>query len=159
MAPKISLSADPTKEKISYAASTDPINCYCGVLTVVRLSKTAANPNRPFHGCRNWNRQGQKGCGFFLWFYSVDFDRVVVPVENTFEPTVLLTELQLENARLRNENDGLKLRVQELEDRLGKTEARHKSDINAGGQSEESEDFDARISRVEKLLSMIYDEP
>ncbi|CAN1172755.1 hypothetical protein LINPERHAP2_LOCUS30277 [Linum perenne] len=60
MAPKISISADQTKEKISYAASTDPINCYCGVLTVVRLSKTAANPNRPFHGCRNWNRQS---CG------------------------------------------------------------------------------------------------
>ncbi|KAL8500919.1 hypothetical protein ACS0TY_020489 [Phlomoides rotata] len=42
---------------------------FCGKETCIRTSWTNNNPDRRFHGCKDWNRVGG-GCEFFKWYDS-----------------------------------------------------------------------------------------
>ncbi|RYQ92467.1 hypothetical protein Ahy_B09g098701 [Arachis hypogaea] len=41
--------------------------CGCGCRPVLRWSTTEANPNKPFFGCLNYNINGKRWCGLFVW--------------------------------------------------------------------------------------------
>ncbi|RYQ94179.1 hypothetical protein Ahy_B08g089061 [Arachis hypogaea] len=48
-------------------ASGVPQWCGCGCRPVLRWSTTEANPNKPFFGCPNYNINGKRWCGLFVW--------------------------------------------------------------------------------------------
>ncbi|RYR37541.1 hypothetical protein Ahy_A09g042417 [Arachis hypogaea] len=39
----------------------------CGCRPTLRWSTTEANPNKPFFGCPNYNINGKRWCGLFVW--------------------------------------------------------------------------------------------
>ncbi|RYR34282.1 hypothetical protein Ahy_A10g049057 isoform B [Arachis hypogaea] len=48
-------------------ASGVPQWCGCGCRPVLRGSTIEANPNKPFFGCPNYNVNGKRWCGLFVW--------------------------------------------------------------------------------------------
>ncbi|RYR40503.1 hypothetical protein Ahy_A09g046260 [Arachis hypogaea] len=48
-------------------ASGIPQWCGCGCRPVLCWSTTKANPNKPFFGCPNYNINGKRWCGLFVW--------------------------------------------------------------------------------------------
>ncbi|RYR54366.1 hypothetical protein Ahy_A06g029628 [Arachis hypogaea] len=48
-------------------ASSIPQWCGCGCRPVLWWSTTESNPNKPFFGCPNYNVNGKRWCGLFVW--------------------------------------------------------------------------------------------
>src|SRR2546430_15541391 len=47
------------------STSSTQARCNCGLLVVVKISKTAKNPGRLFMRCSRWRTEAD--CGFFQW--------------------------------------------------------------------------------------------
>nr|XP_025703404.1 uncharacterized protein LOC112805213 [Arachis hypogaea] len=56
-----------------------PERCGCGCRPVLRWSGTNSNPNKPFFGCPNYNTNGKRWCGLFVW---ADVGQEAVPAKS-----------------------------------------------------------------------------
>ncbi|CAN1305133.1 hypothetical protein LINPERPRIM_LOCUS26429, partial [Linum perenne] len=82
-------------------------------MVVVKMSKTSANPNRPFYSCCNWSKQGKQGCGFFQWCPDGYFSGRYRDGETAERTTI--QQLHAENTDLKEKNAMLQSRVAALE--------------------------------------------
>ncbi|RYQ86403.1 hypothetical protein Ahy_B10g106074 [Arachis hypogaea] len=56
-----------TRSSSRSRASGVPQWCGCGCRPILRWSTTEANPNKSFFGCPNYNINGKRWCGLFVW--------------------------------------------------------------------------------------------
>ncbi|CAN1781426.1 hypothetical protein LINPERHAP1_LOCUS15433, partial [Linum perenne] len=77
----------------------------------LRTSKTATDPNRDFFGCRNWSTKHKRGCRFFQWCNEDKLADTADEAHVTINDAAAMIQLRLENAKLKQENEVLKLRL------------------------------------------------
>ncbi|CAN1141670.1 hypothetical protein LINPERPRIM_LOCUS25619 [Linum perenne] len=141
----------PTNESLAPTeAQKMKLFCHCGVMVVVKMSKTSVNPNRPFYSCCNWSKQGEQGCGFFEWCPSGYSSGSYRDGETSERTTV--QQLHTKNTNLKEKNAMLQIRVAALEDKLRNLETTNEAAKAEHESLDDLEKLCERVARLEKLF-------
>ncbi|CAL1359038.1 unnamed protein product [Linum trigynum] len=126
--------------------------CKCDSSAIVRTSRTANNPNRKFFGCPKWSPgQPQKACRFFVWH------DIQVAIENEKQRyEVVMSDLKMEMARLRQQNETLQDRNNELQEEVaellvGRSQLRSSFCTEEELSRPKSEEFHEIVERLSLL--------